>query len=179
VTARPRILLGFTGSVASVKIPELVGLLSAFSEVRTVGTAKGCFFTNYAPSETEETEWSFRKLGDPVHHIELRRWADLFLIAPLSANTLAKVAGGHCDNLLTSVARAWDFSKPLLVAPAMNTAMWNHPATAEQVQRLLSWQIRVIEPESRQLACMDIGMGALASLPVIVHTVHDSLKLVP
>ena len=64
----------------------------------------------------DEEEWhQWQKKGDPVLHIELRKWADLLIVAPLSANTLAKMAQGLCDNCLTSVVRAWDFSKPLWV----------------------------------------------------------------
>lgn len=64
----------------------------------------------------DEEEWrQWKVVGDPVLHIELRRWADVLLLAPLSANTLAKVSNGLCDNLLTCVVRAWDFAKPLLV----------------------------------------------------------------
>jgi len=65
-----------------------------------------------------------------VLHIDLAKWADIFVIAPCSANTLAKLAYGICDNLLTSVARAWDADRPLVIAPAMNTHMWTHPHTA-------------------------------------------------
>lgn len=80
----------------------------------------------------DDDEWScWNKREDPVLHIELRKWADVFLVAPLSANTLAKMANGLCDNLLTCVARAWDFKRPLLVAPAMNTLMWESPFTAK------------------------------------------------
>ena len=76
-------------------------------------------------------EWgAWRGRGDPVLHIELRRWGDVLLLAPLDANTLAKMAAGLCDNLLTCVARAWDRSKPVLFAPAMNTAMYEHPVSA-------------------------------------------------
>jgi phosphopantothenoylcysteine decarboxylase len=67
-----------------------------------------------AGDEAEWHEWS--KVGDPVMHIELRRWADVFIIAPLSANSLAKLANGMCDNLVTCIARAWDFKRPLLVS---------------------------------------------------------------
>ena len=72
-------------------------------------------------------------------HIEQRAWADLFLIAPLSANTLAKLSTGQCDNLLTCVARAWDFTKPIVAAPAMNTHMWTHPITRPQLDTLAEW----------------------------------------
>lgn len=85
----------------------------------------------------DEKEWlMWEKLGDEVLHIELRRWADAFVIAPLSANTLAKLANGLCDNALTCTARAWDPSEaPLIAAPAMNTVMWEHPLTSQQIVR--------------------------------------------
>src|SRR5262249_60483542 len=73
---------------------------------------------------------------DPVLHIELRRWADLFLTAPLDANTLAKLANGLSDNCLTCVWRAWDTSRPAVLVPAMNTLMWQHPATARHLRQL-------------------------------------------
>jgi len=73
-----------------------------------------------------------------VLHIELRRWADVLLFAPLTAHTLAKLALGLCDNLPTNIARAWDSNKPVLVAPAMNTHMWNHPLTADHLVSHLS-----------------------------------------
>ena len=89
---------------------------------------------------------SWKKKGDPVLHIDLRNWADIFLIAPLSANTMAKISNGICDNLLTVVMRAWKLDKydgniffenmeysvlrqPVILAPAMNTDMYNHPIT--------------------------------------------------
>jgi phosphopantothenoylcysteine decarboxylase len=88
---------------------------------------------------TDQDEWSmYKERGDPVLHIELRRWADAFLIAPLDANTMAKIANGLSDNLLSCVARAWDFNagKQFFFAPAMNTCMWEHPFTAEHIKKL-------------------------------------------
>src|SRR6185295_16400642 len=76
------------------------------------------------------------QMGQPVVHIELRRWADLFLIAPLDANTLAKLAAGLADNCLTCVWRAWDPARPIVLAPAMNTLMWEHPLTARHLRQL-------------------------------------------
>lgn len=69
------------------------------------------------PIAGDEDEWrAWQAVGDPVLHIELRRWADVYVVAPLSANTLAKLANGLCDNLVTCVARAWDFQRPMLVS---------------------------------------------------------------
>lgn len=104
-----------------------------------------------------EEEWNnYKSLQDPVLHIELRKWADICLIAPLSAHTLAKLANGLCDDLLTCCLRAWDFGqrttitnsqdgqqqqqqqqrKPIILAPAMNTAMWDHPLTRVQLETI-------------------------------------------
>ena len=114
---------------------------------------------------TDASEWTaWSSLGDPVLHIELRKWADCMIIAPLSANTLAKLANGICDNLLTCVARAWDLEeKPMWVAPAMNTAMWKHPVTDEQAKKLEQWGVKFVDPQTKRLACGDFGMGAMAS----------------
>src|SRR5204862_6344568 len=87
-------------------------------------------------------EWPGRGQGghyrrdDQVLHIELRRWADVLVIAPLDANTLAKLANGLTDNCLTCVWRAWEPSRPAVLAPAMNTLMWRHPATARHLRQL-------------------------------------------
>jgi hypothetical protein len=133
---------------------------------------------------SDAAEWSsYARVGaDAVAHIELRAWADVLLVAPASAHTLAKLAGGLADNLLTSAARAWPFAhgrvaKPLLVAPAMNDAMWAHPATAEHLGRLRAWGVRVVDPVEKRLACGDVGVGALADVRDIVRAVRDALAL--
>ncbi|XP_024859501.1 phosphopantothenoylcysteine decarboxylase isoform X2 [Kryptolebias marmoratus] len=136
-----RVLVGVTGSVAALKLPVLVSELLQLPgvDVRVVTTDHAKHFYNPAEvsvkiySDMDEWElWTQR--SDPVLHIELRRWADLLIVAPLDANTLGKIASGICDNLLTCVVRAWDVSRPLLFCPAMNTAMWQHPITAQQVK---------------------------------------------
>ena len=115
--------------------------------------------------------------GDKVLHIELRKWAHLFLVAPLDANTLAKMSNGTCDNLLTCILRCWDPQKPLLLAPAMNTMMWEHPITLEQLKKINSWgfNLTVIEPVSKLLACGDFGNGAMESVEEIIKTVGKIL----
>src|SRR5260370_29904122 len=86
----------------------------------------------------DEDEWPGHRYqrSDTVLHIELRRWADVLLIAPLDANPLAKLAAGLCDNCLTCVWRAWDVARPVVLAPAMNTLMWEHPATLRHLRQL-------------------------------------------
>src|SRR5262249_1864877 len=150
-------------------------------------------------------EWPGRDSGrryqrdDLVLHIELRRWADLFLIAPLDANTLAKLANGLADNCLTCVWRAWDPARPVVLAPAMNTLMWEHPLTvrhllqiAETVadqpvpkfgdaETLIEWtnantpRLRIVAPISKRLACGDVGPGAMAEVEGIVAAVRVCL----
>src|SRR5439155_5494214 len=150
----------------------------------------------------DEDEWPGREQGrryerrDKVVHIELRRWADLLLVAPLDANTLAKLANGLADNCLTCVWRAWDRARPVVLAPAMNTLMWEHPLTGRHLRQLaadagaegapaemdlmgvVAWlnarcpALRVVPPQSKRLACDDVGVGAMASLESIVGVVN-------
>ncbi|XP_072201585.1 phosphopantothenoylcysteine decarboxylase isoform X2 [Excalfactoria chinensis] len=164
------VLVGVTGSVAALKLPLLIsGLLEIPGlEVKVVTTERAKHF--YNPQEipvtlySDEDEWQLWKgRSDPVLHIELRRWADLMLVAPLDANTLAKLANGICDNLLTCVIRAWDLHKPLLFCPAMNTAMWEHPITAQQVEQLKGFGYTEIPCVVKKLVCGDEGLAFLAS----------------
>jgi phosphopantothenoylcysteine decarboxylase len=137
--------------------------------------------------------------GNAVLHIELRRWADAFVIAPLDANTLAKLAVGLCDNCLTCVWRAWDLTKPVVLAPAMNTLMWEHPFTRRHLRAVAadfgaahipghledepliaqinerSRTLRVVPPVVKELACGDVGMGGLAEVAAIVAAVNRTL----
>jgi phosphopantothenoylcysteine decarboxylase len=120
---------------------------------------------------SDQDEWSsWSKRNDPVLHIELRKWADLFLISPLDANTLAKLSNGICDNLLTCVARAWDFKKPIIICPAMNTFMFEHIITNQQLNVLKSWGYKIIDPIEKLLMCGDYGKGAMADVDTIVNT---------
>ena len=99
-----------------------------------------------------------------------------FPLAPLDANTLAKVANGMCDNLLTSICRAWDFQKPIIFAPAMNTLMWEHPITDTQIKTLTTWGYTEIPPIEKILMCKDKGKGAMAEPDTIVRIVCDALS---
>ena len=94
----------------------------------------------------------------------------------MDANTLAKLSNGICDNLLTSVCRAWDFEKPIIFAPAMNTFMWDHPITSTQINTLKTWGYHEIPPIEKVLMCKDVGKGAMAEPDTIVNVVCDTLK---
>lgn len=184
---KPRILLAASGSVAAIKFGILAASLSDWADVKAVATQPALHFIDSfsLPASvrlyTDEDEWSsWSKIGDDVLHIELRKWADAMVIAPLSANTLAKVAGGLCDNLLTCIVRAWDFSKPIYVAPAMNTFMWDNPFTEKHLESLKNLGFVVISPVCKKLACGDYGNGAMAEpsvidsmLRILMHN-HDS-----
>lgn len=181
------ILICCTGSVATIKIPELVDRFRSHPNtvVRLVVSQHSRHFLPDLSELgvlgesvlTDQEEWdSWTDRGDPVLHIELRKWADICVVAPLSANTLAKLAMGMADNLLTSTLRAWDFSKPICVAPAMNTCMWDHPVTRPQVELVESWGYTVIPPVVKTLVCGDTGTGAMASVETVIDTVLGLVK---
>jgi len=191
---RPRVLVACTGSVAAVKAPQLCVAISEFADVQLVLTDNAAFFLDRAAdydAAAKEAfdaanfkvwrntdEWTWQKVGDDVVHIELRKWADVLLVAPLGANGLAKLANGICDDLVTCVARAWDVRlKPIIVAPAMNTAMWHHPATAVQLRSLQTWGVSIVHPATKTLACGDTGIGALAGVDDIVSKLRADLGL--
>uniref|UniRef100_A0A0D6R7U2 phosphopantothenoylcysteine decarboxylase n=1 Tax=Araucaria cunninghamii TaxID=56994 RepID=A0A0D6R7U2_ARACU len=174
VSRKPRIILAASGSVAAIKFGILAHSLCDWADVKAVATKSALHFIEKTslPANVnlyiDDDEWStWRKIGDTVLHIELRQWADAMVIAPLSANTLAKVAGGLCDNLLTCIIRAWDFNKPLFIAPAMNTFMWNSPFTQKHLDVLSELGISLIPPITKKLACGDYGNGAMAEPSVI------------
>ena len=139
-----RVLLGATGSVAATRTPALVAaLVAAGHAVKVVATTPALYFFDAdalppGTLHTDATEWPGDRYarGDAVQHIVLRDWAELFVIAPADANTLAKLAVGLCDNALTCVWRAWDVARPVVLAPAMNTLMWQHPFTRRHLRSL-------------------------------------------
>jgi len=202
---RKNVLLCITGSVAAIKLESLVDLLISKLNVNIciIPTENALHFVtnfnqykaeslserlNYLKensnnkkvfSFTDEDEWSsWNKRSDPVLHIELRKWADLMLIAPLDANTLAKISNGLCDNLLTCVVRAWDIEtiehKPVIICPAMNTCMFKHPLTKLQLDLLTnSFGFSLIDCIEKTLICGDSGIGAMANIDTIVDYISN------
>lgn len=160
------ILLGVTGGIAAYKALELVRLLKKEgAQVRVVMTKAACEFIG---------PLSFQALsGHSVHielldvdaenamgHIELARWADIFIIAPASANTMSKLAHGNADDLLSTLYLAANC--PVYIAPAMNHVMWRHVATQTNIQLLQTHGIRLISPEAGEQACGEMGVGRMA-----------------
>ncbi|KAG6890252.1 hypothetical protein C0992_002661 [Termitomyces sp. T32_za158] len=183
------VLLITTGSVASIKAPLIVKALLAYRNVKVEVVATKPSLAFYSKSDiggagsrvwTDEDEWTEDfKIGDPILHIELRRWADIVLVAPCSANTLSKIAHGTCDNLATSLMRALSPTTPTYIFPAMNTLMYDHPLTAEHlriVRDVVCYNI--VGPIGKTLACGDTGTGAMTEWRDIVKLVVDRFGLV-
>lgn len=188
--AKLHLLLACTGSVATIKLPLILSALhTAHSARLSIHVLLSASALTFLPTPlslpgadriwTDADEWAVPwTRGDPILHIELRRWADVLAIAPLSANSLAKMAGGLCDTLLLSVLRAWDTDKSVVVAPAMNTAMWRHPVTALHVGVLEGWGwVQVLRPVEKELACGDVGVGAMRAWEEVVAVVEERLGL--
>ncbi|KAM5539441.1 hypothetical protein V8D89_006893 [Ganoderma adspersum] len=184
------VVLITTGSVASIKAPLIVTELLTYENVKVEVVATEASLWLYSQEEIEKAsvrvwrdkdEWGPHgdyKIGDPILHIELRRWADIVLIAPCSANSLSKIANGLCDNLATSLLRALAPTTPTYVFPAMNTLMYEHPLT-EQHLRIVREVIgyNVVGPIGKKLACGDIGMGAMTEWRDIVQIVVNRFGL--
>ncbi len=233
-----RILIGVTGSVATIKLIHLAQSLYSFGcsmgiavECCIVSTMNAKHFVppgslcngstipaitdsslpppkqylqldeskpKFIPFYTDEDEWNlWEKITDPILHIELSKWADIVLIAPLDANTLAKVANGICDNLLLCILRALPMPSTahdgtispksfpqVFLCPAMNTAMWNSPWTDHHLRMIKSgplsanFSVTIIPPIEKKLACNTFGMGAMATSEVIASAIFQTIKSV-
>jgi phosphopantothenoylcysteine synthetase/decarboxylase len=224
------VLLCASGSVATIKIPNIINALAKHQNVRIrlVFTTSAANFLQGQSAEQpsiadiealpnveaiyfDADEWAEPWVrGNKILHIELRRWADIMVIAPLSANELAKITQGWSDNLLLSVVRAWDTTglidpvpdipgvqwadaaaaegagrrKRILVAPSMNTAMWLQPITKKQIDILNDeWGVNnggwfeVLQPMQKELACGDVGGGAMKDWRDIVGVIEERLGL--
>jgi phosphopantothenoylcysteine decarboxylase/phosphopantothenate--cysteine ligase len=160
-----KILLGVTGSIAAYKAAFLVRLLvKEGAEVKVIMTASAReFITPLTLSVLSKnpvlSEFSVPDTGTWNNHVELGSWADVFLIAPATADTIAKMSGGICDNLLLAT---WLSAKcPVLIAPAMDLDMWKHSATQQNIERLVSFGNKIIAPVDGELASGLIGEGRM------------------
>ena len=165
-----KILIGITGSIAAYKIPFLVRLLvKAGAEVKIIMTAASHSFVAPLTLSTLSKNDVLTGLSDNntwANHVMLGRWADLFLIAPLSCNTLAKMANGLCDNLLTAVYLSC--ACPVIVVPAMDEDMWHHPSIKRNIELIETYGNRVIPVDSGDLASGLKGDGIMAEPEAII-----------
>ncbi|MHA7834519.1 MAG: flavoprotein, partial [Algiphilus sp.] len=160
-----RILLGVTGGIAAYKSAELVRLLrKAGAEVQVVLSAGGARFITPVTLQALSGHPVRQSLWDEdaeaaMGHIELARWPDCVVVAPASANAMARLAAGMTSDLLSTLCLASD--RPLLLAPAMNRLMWAHPATRDNVERLRARGAQIIGPAAGDQACGEVGDGRM------------------
>lgn len=171
--AGKHILCGVTGGIAAYKTLDVIGRLrERGAEFRVVMTDSA---TRLVQPLTFQARSGYPVVTDlwapaqtySIEHISHARWADLLLVAPLTANTMAKFARGLADDALSTLHLA--YRGPMLVAPAMNTMMYEHPSTQANLETLRARGVEVIEPESGALACGEVGVGKMASVERIVE----------
>ncbi len=180
-----RLILGITGGIAAYKACEIVSLVTKLGgEVRVVMTPNAARFVppltfealTGPPVMTSAMDTSPTDGGaTSIEHIAWAKWATVAAIAPLTANSLGKLACGLADDALSTVVMALPADTPVVLAPAMNTQMWLNPV----VQRNLRWldelgRFRVVDPVHKRLACGDVGMGGLADPADIVAAIQSA-----
>ena len=174
------IVLGVTGGIAAYKTPELVRRLrDAGADVRVILTPNAArFVAPLALATVSDHGVIIEQWGDPekggVDHIELARWAELLLIAPATANSIAKLAVGIADDALSTYAIA--HQREVVIAPAMNSSMLQHPTVVRNLETLRSRGVDIIDPASGPLAEGEEGPGRLADIPVIVDRVRQHFR---
>lgn len=175
-----KILVGVTGGIAAYKSAELIRLLTQVNaQIRVVMTDTATQFITPLTLQALSggpvyVDLMDAETGQGMDHIALAKWADLILIAPASANTIAKLAHGIADNLLGTLCLA--SSAPLYLAPAMNQQMWHHPAIQDNIQCLKKRGAIIIGPASGQQACGDTGLGRMMEPAEILSAVEASLQ---
>jgi len=161
------IVLGVTGSIAAYKIANLASMLVKLNaDVHVIMTQNATRFIMPMTFETLTqnkciTDTFDRNFNFDVKHVSLAKRGDLFLVAPCTANVIGKVAGGICDDMLTTTIMAT--KAPVLFAPAMNTGMWENPVLQDNLRKLQHYGYHVIEPAVGRLACGDTGSGKMPS----------------
>ena len=162
------ILVGISGGIAAYKIPELIrGLVKAGAEVRVATTRHALEFVTELTLQTVSGHPVYSDVFAAINahateHISLPEWCDAMIVAPATANVVAKMAVGIADDALTTTICSCVARKPILIAPAMNDKMWENPATQHAVETIRSWQnVRVIEPAEGPLACGTNGKGRM------------------
>lgn len=179
---KQNILLGVTGGIAAYKAPDLVRKLTAkHANVRVVTTASAEHFVSTLSLQAVSGNPVSNDLLDPaaeaaMGHIELAKWADTLLIAPATANFIAKLANGLADDLLSTLCLAT--TADIYIAPAMNQQMWQAPATQANLKRIEEFGMHIIAPDSGEQACGDVGPGRMPE-PIELADIVTESKLEP
>jgi phosphopantothenoylcysteine decarboxylase/phosphopantothenate--cysteine ligase len=183
------ILLGITGGISIYKMPTAIGLMKRSGhQVRVVMTKHATKFVAPLTFQAISEGPVFVEMFDPpkvfnIEHIDLAKEADLVLIAPATANVIGKIANGIADDLLTTIVCATSIDKPVVFAPAMNTAMWDNPLVQQNIAKLQEIfmqrnsslpKYRFLEPIEKWLACGDLAKGALVE-PTTIHQAVEEL----
>ena len=170
-----KIILGITGSIAAYKAAVLVRLLvRQGAEVKVIMTTAAKDFVTPLVLSTLSKNEVLADISDNdtwANHVMLGRWADIMLIAPLSCNTLAKMANGLCDNLLLAVYLS--ATCPVVVAPAMDEDMWHHTSTKENLKKIASFGNQIIPVENGELASGLVGEGRMAEPESITQWLNN------
>lgn len=173
--AGKKIIVGITASIAAYKSILLVRqLVKLGAEVKVIMTPAAADFVSPLVLSTLSKNPVLKDLFDEkawANHVMLGRWADALIIAPLSCNTLSKMANGICDNLLMAIYLS--ATCPVMVAPAMDEDMWHHPSTKQNLGRLLAYGSKVIPVESGELASGLVGEGRMAEPETIVSFLNN------
>jgi len=176
-----QILLGVSASASIHKSCDLASKLSqAGHEVRAVLTENAAklvapqLFEALTGQPATTSEWGSGREGG-MDHITLARWAELLVVAPATASTLARLASGAADDLLSTVALVLAPSTPRLLAPAMNPTMYAHPAVQRNLARCLEDGWQLVEPATGRLACEEEGPGRLPEVPELVARISELL----
>jgi phosphopantothenoylcysteine decarboxylase/phosphopantothenoylcysteine decarboxylase/phosphopantothenate--cysteine ligase len=174
------IILGITGSIAAYKAADIASSLTKDGyNVHAIMTESATKFITPLTLQTltknkVHTNQFEESVPTEIEHIDLAKKADLLLIAPATANFIAKVAAGMADDMLTSVILA-SRNTPILIAPAMNTAMYENLITKRNIKTLCDLGFSFIEPEEAMLACGDFGKGALAETSAIIEKIKRTI----
>ena len=167
-----RILLIVAGGIAAVKVPDLIRRLrERGAHVRCILTKGGAQFVTPLTLAALSGDKCYQELFDlkdesEMGHIRLSREADIILVAPATADIMAKMVAGMADDLATTALLATD--KPVMIAPSMNVMMWTHPATQSNLQILKTREVKVVGPSAGDLACGEVGNGRMAEVPEII-----------
>ncbi|WP_427814440.1 phosphopantothenoylcysteine decarboxylase [Enterococcus sp. 22-H-5-01] len=176
------ILLGVSGSISAYKAADITNELTKMGYQLDVIMTKSSteFITPLTIQSLSHRRVHLDVMAEPdaalINHIALAKEADLFLVAPASANTIGKLANGIADDLLSTVALALLPETPKFIAPAMNTYMYQNPIVQKNLTTLKEVGYQEIEPREALLACGDYGRGALANVSEIVHLINTALK---